>query len=128
MLNVRTEKLGDVTVLHLRGRIVNGEATKTLSEVVRGQADAFAIVLDLAEVDLIDARGLGVLVELRQWTRSRGIEFRLMNVTRLVKQVLAITRLDSVFQVSSREKVQRAIKTPRRSQVGNLRFAPCAEV
>jgi anti-anti-sigma factor len=128
MLSVRAEKLGDVTVLHLRGRIVNGEATKTLSDAVRRQAEACAIVLDLAEVDLIDARGLGVLVELRQWALSREIEFRLMNVTRLIKQVLAITRLDSVFQASSREKVQRAIKTPRRSQLGMLRFAPCAEV
>jgi anti-sigma B factor antagonist len=126
MLNVRAEKLGDVTVLHIRGRIVNGDATETLSEVVRAQTGACALVLDLAEVDLIDARGLGVLVELRQWTRSIGIEFRLMNVNRLVQQVLAITRLDTVLQMSS--NVQRATAVTWRSQSGKLQFAPCAEV
>ena len=127
MLNVRAEKLGDVTVLHIRGRIVNGDATETLSEVVRAQTGACAVVLDLGEVDLIDARGLGVLLELRQWTHSRGIEFRLMNVTRLVQQVLVITRLDTVLQMSSREKVQRAVAMPRRLKFDKAQFAPCAE-
>jgi hypothetical protein len=37
MLKVRAEKLGDVTVLQLRGRIVIGAAIETLSEVVRAQ-------------------------------------------------------------------------------------------
>jgi len=95
---------------------------------VRRPLAAEAQELTDAEVDLIDARGLGLLVELRQWALSRGIEFRLMNVTRLVHQVLAIARLDTVFQMSSREKIQRAVATPRRSCVGFPQLAPCAEV
>lgn len=109
MLNVRAETLGEVTVLSLRGRITIGDATETLSEVVRAQTPACALVLDLAEVDLIDAHGLGMLVELREWTQLRGIEFRLMNVSRLVQQVMSITRLDDVLQMSSPEKVERAV-------------------
>jgi anti-anti-sigma factor len=58
-------------------------------------------VLDFARVNRIDAGGLGVLLELREQTKARGIEFKLMNVTKLVKQVLEITRLDSVFEISS---------------------------
>lgn len=128
MLEVRAEKLGDVTLLQLRGRIVSGDATETLSQAVRAQTGACALVPDLANVDLIDARGLGVLVELRQWTQSRGIEFRLMNVTRLVHQVLAMTRLDTVLQMSSQERVQRATAATRRSPSDTLEFAQCAEV
>jgi anti-anti-sigma factor len=104
MLSVRAETLGEVTVLHLRGRITIGNATKTLNEVVRAQTAACALVLDLAEVDLIDARGLGMLVELHQWTQSRGIEFRLMNVSRLIQQVMSITRLDTVLQMYRQRK------------------------
>ena len=128
MLSVRAESLGDVILLHLRGRITIGDATETLSEVVRAQTDACALVLDLAEVELIDARGLGVLVELRQWTQSRGIEFRLMNVSRLVQQILSITRLDTVLQMSSPEKVERAVAASLRSNVGMEQLTPCAEV
>jgi anti-sigma B factor antagonist len=106
MLNVSIEKLGDVVVLRLRGRVVSGDPTKSLREVVFAQASACAVILDLAKVDLIDAAGLGALLELRVWAQSKGIEFKLMNVTRRVQDVLAITRLDSVFEISSRERMR----------------------
>jgi anti-anti-sigma factor len=112
MLRVSAEKFGDVAVLHLRGRIVIGDAIETLRDAVRGQADACAVVLDLWKVDRIDARGLGTLLELREWALSKGIEFRLMNVNRPVEQVLKITCLNTVFRTSSEERVRRVIPEP----------------
>jgi anti-anti-sigma factor len=106
MLKVSAAKLGSVAVLHFEGHLVNGDAIKTLRDAVRGQAEACAVVLDLAKVDVVDAGGLGVLLELREWTQSRGVEFRLVNVTRLVQQVLEITRLDTVFKVSERDEAR----------------------
>jgi anti-anti-sigma factor len=105
MLQVSAEKLGRVAVLHFEGHIVNGDAIKILRDAVLGQAEACVVVLDLAKVDLVDAGGLGVLMELREWTQARGIELRLTNVKRLVQQVLAITRLDSVLKISARGRV-----------------------
>jgi anti-anti-sigma factor len=105
MLKVQAEKLGTFTILHFQGRIVNGIATTTLREAVFAQTRASTVVLNLAQVDLIDAGGLGALLELREWTQSKRIEFRLMNVTRLVQHVLEITRLDSVFETTSQEMV-----------------------
>src|SRR5258705_2243067 len=105
MLNVHVEKLGDVHVLHIQGRIVYGVATTTLREAVFAQAGASAVVLDLAQVVLIDAGGLGTLLELREWMQSKGIEFRIMNVRKLIQQVFEITRLDTVFEISYRESM-----------------------
>jgi anti-sigma B factor antagonist len=104
MLKVHAQKLGDVRLLRLQGRIVIADTT-TLRDAVLSQSDASAVVLDLARVSGIDARGLGVLLELREQTQAKGIEFRLMNVTKLVGQVLEITRLNSVFEISSEEEV-----------------------
>jgi anti-anti-sigma factor len=59
------------------------------------------MILDLASVDIIDAGGLGVLLELREWALKNGIEFKLENANELVANVLRITHLDSVFDVSS---------------------------
>lgn len=106
MLEVRAEKLGSVRVLHFEGRIVMGEAIATLRKAVLAQAEASALVLDLAQVELIDARGLGLLVELRALTQSKGIELRVVNVNRIVHHVLQITRLDTVFEVSLKESVR----------------------
>lgn len=105
MLKVQTQKLGDVTILRLGGRIEIGE-TIPLRNAVLSQSNASAVVLDLARVSGIDARGLGVLLELREWTQSKGIEFRLINVTKLLQQVLKITRLDSVFDISAQTTAQ----------------------
>lgn len=105
MLKVQTQKLGDVTILRLGGRIEIGE-TIPLRNAVLSQSNATAVVLDLARVSGIDARGLGVLLELREWTQSKGIEFRLINVTKLLQQVLKITRLDSVFDISAQTTAQ----------------------
>jgi len=69
------------------------------------QLDANALVLDLARVNGIDAGGLGVMLELRELTQSKGILFRLVNVTKLVQQVLEMTCLDAVFVISSEEDV-----------------------
>jgi anti-anti-sigma factor len=112
-LKVHAEKLGDVVVLHIQGRIVYGIATTTLREAVFAQAGASAVLLDLAQVVLIDAGGLGTLLELRQWTQSKGIEFRLMNIRKLVQQVFEITRLDTVFEISSWERMSGAGSGPR---------------
>ncbi len=101
MLRVHTERFANIAFLRFQGQIVNGVETSTLRRAVLDQEGAQTLILDLARVDLIDAGGLGVLLELREWTRSKGVEFRLMNVTRRVKQVLNLARLDSVFEISS---------------------------
>lgn len=66
------------------------------------------IVLDFSRVKGIDAHGLGVLLDLRQELQSKGIEFRLMNVTKLVRQVLAITKLNTVFQLTTEAEMAAA--------------------
>jgi anti-anti-sigma factor len=97
MLKVQTTKLGKVALLLVQGKIVRGE-TDALRRAVLAQIDVSAVVLDLAKVNTIDAGGLGVMLELREHTQSRGIEFRLKNVRRLVRHVLEITHLNEVFE------------------------------
>ena len=123
MLKVHAKRLGSVAILCLQGRIVNGETT-ALREAVLSQPDVSALVLDLARVSTIDARGLGVMLELREQTESRGIAFKLVNVTRLVRRVLEITRLNSVFQVTSGAEVVSAAMLGRPASVAEL--ASCA--
>ena len=100
MLNIQIERLGRVTVFYVAGKIVRGQ-TNVLRNAVLTETDANVVVLDLAHVNTIDAGGLGLLLELRQHSYSKGTEFRLSHVTRLVKKILEITKLDSVFELSS---------------------------
>lgn len=100
MLKVYDKKLGDLAVLCVEGRIVRGE-TASLDSAVASQSDVSAVVIDLTHVSAVDAGGLGTLLRLREETHSRGVDLKLMNVSKLVSSVLEITHLDSVFEVTS---------------------------
>lgn len=101
MLEVHVRKFGDVAILYLQGRIIRGE-TAVLRNVMNSQTEVSTIVLDLGGVNVIDAHGLGVMLRLREESQTKGFEFKLVNVTKLVRRILGITRLDSVFEISSK--------------------------
>src|SRR5271168_3002704 len=101
MLNATAQKLGDNTVLRCQGRIVIGDAYAILRSAVLRQTHTRTLILDLAQVDCIDAGGLGVLLDLREWAYSQAIRFLLMNVMNRVEHVLELTKLDRVFEFCS---------------------------
>ena len=119
MLKVQAKKLGTVSVLCLQGQIVNGE-TEILRNAVQSQSEVIAVILDLARVTTVDAGGLGVMLALREQVESKGIRFELVNVTKQVSRVLEITRLDSVFQITSGVEVFPAVSRSRRGSVPAL--------
>lgn len=122
MLKVHIRNLGNVAVLCLQGRIVHGE-TASLREAVDAQLDASAVVLDLARVSTIDASGLGLMLSLRKRAEARGTGLKLMNVSKFVKQVFEVTRLDTVFEVIPRVEPLPSLSQTRRARV---EWAACA--
>ena len=123
MLKVHARNLGKVAFLCMQGRIVNGE-TETLRNAVRSQSNVSTVVLDLSEVSTVDAGGLGVMLELRQQVQSQGINFKLMNVSKLVSRVLEVTRLDSVFEFTSGVEFFPAVS--HRQPASAMKWASCA--
>jgi anti-anti-sigma factor len=102
---------------------VTGE-TETLRKAVQSLSEVSAVILDFARVTTIDAGGLGVMLQLRELAGSRGIRFELMNVTKQINRVLEITRLDSVFQITSEVEFFPAVPRSRRTWASS--FASCA--
>ena len=113
MLRIHAKNLGDVAVLSLQGQIVTGE-TEILRTAVQSLPAVSAVKLDLARVATIDARGLGAMLELREQAESKGIRFELMNVTRQISRVFEITRLNTVFRITSSVKFFPAVSQSRR--------------
>ena len=100
MLKVHAKRLDSVEVLCLEGQIVNGdsEALRSAAQLI---SDASDIILDLSNVTLVDAHGLGVLLQLRQHTLENGMHFELMNVNASLSRIFEITRLNTVFEINS---------------------------
>jgi anti-anti-sigma factor len=104
MLKVYRQRLGDIAVLRLCGGLLIGQ-TQDLESAVLNEWGVNTVFLDLASVNRIDARGLGVLLELREYVQARGSDFQLTNVTGPVRRVFEIARLDCVFEIVSENKV-----------------------
>ena len=117
MLKVHANNLGTVVVLCLQGQIVTGE-TETLRKAVQSLSEVSAVMLDFTRVTTIDAGGLGVMLELRELAQSKGIRFELMNVTKQISRVLEITRLDTVFEISSEGDAQSEVTRRAEAMVG----------
>ena len=101
MLTINVEKLKDLVIVRCAGRIVRGENIYTLKTEVISARDTRLIVMDLSEVESIDAAGLSALVSLHHRSRSRGIQLRLVNPSRFVLEMLNRTKLSFVFDISS---------------------------
>jgi anti-anti-sigma factor len=93
VLTVIVQKLEDAVVLRCQGRILRGDETAILCKAVQHQGQD--VSLDLSRVDTIDGAGMGALVSLQ----AAGIYLRLMNPTEQVRELLRITKLNSVFEI-----------------------------
>ena len=100
MLTVETERAGDVVVVKCAGRIVRGQES-TLRNAVLAQKLARVFVLDLTEVEALDAGGITLLVALHRWTEENRVHLKLVNPRPFVYDMLTRTHLDCVFDISS---------------------------
>ena len=100
-MKVHAKKLDTVEVLCLEGRIVNGETEVLRSFAQLASDDTSEIILDLSDVSVVDAHGLGVLLQLREQTREKGIHFELRNVSKPLYRLFEITRLNTVFEINA---------------------------
>ena len=99
MLKIHAKKLDDVAVLCLEGQIINGE-TEILRSAVQSASGASDITLDFANVSVVDAHGLSVLLQLREQALAKGIHLELINVSKPLYRIFEITRLNTVFEIS----------------------------
>jgi anti-anti-sigma factor len=98
VLTVTAQIREDTLVLRCRGRIVRGEETAILCSAAR--QDGRSIILDLTEVEAIDAAGIGALISLQ----AAGIYLKIINPTEQVRETLRITKLESIFEISSSQQ------------------------
>ncbi|HXA77168.1 MAG TPA: STAS domain-containing protein [Candidatus Acidoferrales bacterium] len=104
-LKMTDREVGGVTVVALDGRIVLGEETNAFREKIKAllAEGKKKILLNLANITLIDSTGLGTLVSAHHSASTRGASVRLCNLGTKFQEVLQVTKLLTVFDVSDTE-------------------------
>jgi anti-anti-sigma factor len=100
-LQYQIERLQDVAVVRCSGRMVRGAALDALRRRIEQLDRLRVIVLDLSEVEKLDAGGLGTLLLVRRWAMQNSARLKLVNPPRFFRGMLEATRLISVFEISS---------------------------
>jgi len=98
MLQFLLQRSGEMVVLQCAGKIVAGEGLKRLQRTATAQRAA-ALVIDLRQVEVLDAAGLGTFLRIKQWCDAQDMNLKFINPGKHVQEVLALTALDSVLDV-----------------------------
>ncbi len=104
-LNISTRNSGDVTIVDLSGKIALGESNRALHEAIKKMIDDGNknLLLNLADVKVIDSSGLGELVAGYASAERNGGAMKLMNLSDRFIELIHITKLYTVFDVYDNE-------------------------
>jgi anti-sigma B factor antagonist len=105
-MKIETRTVGSVNILDCSGKITLGEGTMAVRNTVREvlKNGGKKIVLNLADVNYIDSSGIGELVSSYTTVTNQGGQLKLLKLTKKIHELLAITKLLTVFQVFDDEK------------------------
>jgi len=111
MLQLAIQNSGEVTTVWCRGRIVLRDRLNLLKVAALSQTSP-KVMLDLSRVNLIDAAGLGALVDLHKRFQCASRKMELRDPTSFVYHVLRITRLDTIFHIVRTPHIGVAARPP----------------
>lgn len=108
---IESRQEGDVVVIRCEGRITLGLATNTLRNLMREALDSGArkLLVDFGGATQLDSTGIGELVGALSLANGKGASLRLAQMPPKIRELLRITRLDTVFDV--RESYQEALES-----------------
>ncbi|HKS41070.1 MAG TPA: STAS domain-containing protein [Blastocatellia bacterium] len=105
-MDIKERVVDGVSVLDLSGKIVLGEGDGQVRERIKdllsdGQKK---ILLNLGDVTYVDSAGLGALISSYTTTKREGGQLKLVNLTKRIQDLLAITKLITVFDTYDTEQ------------------------
>jgi anti-anti-sigma factor len=110
-LKFQVECLQDVAVVNCSGRMVRGAALDEFRRRIEQLGRVRVLVLDLSEIDHLDAGGLGTLLLVRRWATQKSAKLKLVNPPAFFRRILEATHLTSVFEVSSLKEAISILRT-----------------
>jgi anti-sigma B factor antagonist len=105
-MQISERQVGKVTVIDISGKVVLGDGgdsqvkEKLLTLAEKGQKK---LLVNLAEVTYVDSAGLGAIVHSYTAVTKQGGELKLVNATKRIRDLLAITKLLTVFEIFDSE-------------------------
>lgn len=100
-MTIVEERVGDVTILRLKGRLELDDGDVALRDqvnrlVAEGRVH---LLIDMKDVTRMDSAGIGMLAGKFMSVRRRGGTMRLLHLTDRTGRLMHITRLETIFEI-----------------------------
>ena len=104
-MEIQERTLQDVVVLDLTGKLTIGEGDELLKERISNliQQGHRKLLLNLEGVPYVDSAGLGEIVRTYTTVSRQGGKLKLVNLTKRITDLLAITKLLTVLETYESE-------------------------
>lgn len=104
-MTIDTRTIDGITILDIHGKITIGEGSKEVRLTVRELLEAGKknICLNLGDVSYVDSSGIGELVSSFTSVNNQNGKLVLLNLTKKLQELLAITKLLTVFDCYDEE-------------------------
>ena len=98
-MKIDSRAVGGLTILDIHGKITIGEGSVEIRNKIRDllAAGNDKILLNLGDVSYVDSSGIGELVSCYTSVSNQGGQLKLLNLTKRLEELLAITKLLTVF-------------------------------
>ena len=104
-MQIEERRVGNVIVLDAKGKLTLGDGDVLLKDKIHSlvQQGHKNIVLNLGDVPYVDSAGIGEIVGSYTTLSRAGGTLRLLNLTKRIHDLLAITKLLTVFETFTSE-------------------------
>jgi anti-sigma B factor antagonist len=105
-MQITTRRVGDVTILDLKGKLVRGVGDEPLREAM-GKLLAERepkILVNLSDVSFLDSSGIGELVASKRIADQLGTTLKLMQLPERVQTTLKLSLILPLFQTYASEE------------------------
>src|SRR5512140_976903 len=104
-MQIHEREVNDVTILDIHGKLTLGDGDELLRDKINSlvHQGRKKLILNLAEVPYIDSAGLGEIVRTYTTVSRQGGTLKLLNLTKRITDLLAITKLLTVFETFDSE-------------------------
>ncbi len=98
-MTIDTRSVNGVTILDVHGKVTIGEGSREVREKIRALLENGNknILMNLGDVSYVDSAGIGELVSSYTTVTNQGGQFKLLHLTKKIRELLAITKLLTVF-------------------------------
>ena len=104
-MKIEERALENVVILDLKGKLTIGEGDELLKGAIQKLMDQghSNLLLNLEDVPYVDSAGLGEIVRTYTTVSRQGGSLKLVNLTKRITDLLAITKLLTVFDTFESE-------------------------